>query len=105
MIKPRQKFHRPKSFLQGVHYLRLLPAEDKSDGDISIVAFSSYTASPAYLVVLDKNGNKIRCPRDDLYELPGENHRLSASRINFIFERFKSLAGIMHLAGISSCHC
>lgn len=33
-----------------------------------MVLFLSYTACPAFVVIQDETGRKIRCPRDDLFE-------------------------------------
>jgi len=62
------KYNRPKILVNRKIYFH----RDKSRIDIhqgsSMVVFLSYTACPAFVIIQDESGQKIRCPRDDLFE-------------------------------------
>lgn len=60
--------NRPQTFLTGDYYLYREHTWNRSQNDPSMVIFSSYTASPMFVVVQNRSGSKIRCPRDDLFE-------------------------------------
>ena len=72
------KYNRPVTLVHRKVYLQ----QNRSRIDIhqssSVVVFLSYTACPAFVIIQDESGLKIRCPRDDLFEfkeLPSP-HRL-----------------------------
>ena len=62
------KYNRPETFVNRKIYFH----RDKSRIDIhqgsSLVIFLSYTACPAFVIIQDETGRKIRCQRDDLFE-------------------------------------
>lgn len=64
-----QKLIRPGTLIQGNLYLHSISIADDKGGDNSMIRFISYTACPAMVIILDSNGNKIRCARDDLFDL------------------------------------
>ena len=72
------KYNRPETFVNRKIYFH----RDKSRIDIhqgsSLVIFLSYTACPAFVIIQDESGRKIRCQRDDLFEFNeiSTSHRL-----------------------------
>jgi hypothetical protein len=64
-----QKLTRPGTLEQGKLYLHSVYKSDDNGGNVSLIRFSSYTACPAIVIIIDRKGKKIRCARDDLFEL------------------------------------
>lgn len=63
------KLIRPQTLEQGQYYLHRENPIRNMPHSTAVVLFMSYTACPACVVVQDESGKKIRCPRDDLFEL------------------------------------
>jgi hypothetical protein len=83
---------RPVSFYSDKRYLYWMPSLNNHQVDPSIVRFSSYTASPAFVIVEIVSGQRIRCPRDDLFEINAEEVASSATRINPLIERLEAIS-------------
>lgn len=63
----------PESLLEGEHYIyREGPQSDKPAS--SIVKFVAYTSCPAIVVVSVGSGQKVRCPRDLLFNRQSESN-------------------------------
>lgn len=59
---------RPATFVKGGQYLwrSTLPSQETK-----VVRFIGYDPCPAFIIVLDSSGQKMRCPRDDVFLPPG----------------------------------
>lgn len=78
-------FNRPQTLENGKFYLLRENSMIKIPHGPSVVRFSSYTASPAFVIVQDKSGEKMRCPRDNLFDLMNQASKLSSNRTaNFL---------------------
>lgn len=63
------KLIRPGTLEQGRLYLRRKPSAHDDNVTATLVRFSSYTACPALVIIQDSMGKKVRCTRDDLFEV------------------------------------
>jgi hypothetical protein len=86
-------FNRPDTFQKGELYLFRAHSLYGNQGAPSIVAFSSYTSSPAFVIIQNNTGSKIRCPRDDLFELLDPKMVIRPVRNPTLLERIKSFPG------------
>jgi hypothetical protein len=68
-----------------------MPSLNNHMGEPTIVKFSSYTASPAFIIVEFVSGQRIRCPRDDLFEIDVKQVASSPTRFNPLVERLKAI--------------
>ncbi len=68
-IEIMMNLNRPQTLEIGKFYLHRDHSMIRKYKVASVVIFSSYTACPAFVIVQDKSGVKIRCPRDDLFTL------------------------------------
>lgn len=62
-------FTRPKSLERDKLYLLRVDHPNTERKTVSAVFFSSYTSCPAYIIIKDQSGKKIRCSRDNLFVL------------------------------------
>ena len=60
---------RPHTLEQGQYYLHRENPFKNMPYSTAVVLFMSYTSCPVCVVIQDESGEKIRCPRDDLFEL------------------------------------
>jgi hypothetical protein len=56
---------RPPTLVEGCHYLRL----DRSSPAFQQVSFVAYEACPAFVIVVQADGRRVRCPRQELWEI------------------------------------
>lgn len=89
------KYNRPETFQLGEFYLFRERSINRKYHDSSIVKFSNYTACPAYVIIQNKDGEKIRCPRDDLFKISDPNLLLPLFRLASLYERIKFSSGFI----------
>ncbi len=63
------RLNRPQTLENGKFYLHREQSRIRKYKVVSVVLFSSYSACPAFVIVQDESGVKIRCPRDDLFTI------------------------------------
>ena len=75
-VKPK----RPETLVEGQRYLWQENAGSANGGSFQRVTFVSYYPCPAFVVVLDEEGRKRRCLREEIYtaESTSQDRRLSA---------------------------
>jgi len=66
---PLENFNRPQTLQLGEFYIYRERSIFGKHPGASVVIFSCYTACPAFVIIQNKSGKKIRCPRDDLFAL------------------------------------
>lgn len=83
---PKFQFIRPYTFERGKYYIfreRQLGSGRKAP---SVVKFIAYDACPAWVIIQDSRGLKMRCLREDIFEINNDFHhhachqQLSTSR-------------------------
>jgi hypothetical protein len=87
------RFNRPHTFQNGELYSYHPHSLNENQCAPSIVTFSSYTSSPAFVIIQNNSGSKIRCPRDDLFELLDAEIVSIPVRTTTLLERIKDLPG------------
>ena len=60
-------FIRPDTLVEGNEYLLIEHAGKESKLMLTTVRFVSYTSCPGFVVVSDGKGERMRCPRDDVF--------------------------------------
>jgi hypothetical protein len=70
---PAVQFIHPYSLERGKDYFYREREIDCKHNTFFIVKFVSYEPCPATVIIQELSGRKIRCPRDDLFELKENN--------------------------------
>ena len=89
------KLVRPETLQLGELYLFRERSINGKYQDSSVVKFNNYTACPAYVIIQNKDGKKIRCPRDDLFKNSDPNLLLPPFRLASLFELIKFSSGFI----------
>lgn len=61
----------PTTLLDGQNYFLKNQGASDPQADFVPVQFISYTPCPAYVIVANPDGQRIRCTRDDVYLITG----------------------------------
>ena len=77
------KYTRPVTLVHRKVYLQHNRSRIGIHQSSSVVVFLSYTACPAFVIIQDESGLKIRCSRDDLFEF---NELPSPQRLETLVE-------------------
>jgi hypothetical protein len=74
------KLKRPETLVEGKRYLWQENARSASGQSFHRVTFISYYPCPAFVIVLDEEGRKRRCLREEIFtrETTGQDRRLLA---------------------------
>ena len=81
---PSIQFVRPYSFARGKEYFYREREIDCERNSPSIVKFVSYDPCPAIVIISDPSGRKVRCPRDDLFELKANSFKKTPPQLSSI---------------------
>jgi hypothetical protein len=74
----RVKLKRPETLVEGQRYLWQENARSANGGSFHRVTFVSYYPCPAFVIVLDEEGRKRRCLREEIFtpETTSQDRRL-----------------------------
>ena len=78
VMATHQSYLRPQTLIEGQRYSRMERGQDGDGTTYTEVLFVAYTSCPAFVIISNGSGHKLRCLREDLFmrvAVPDESHK------------------------------
>ena len=77
-VTTQQPYLRPQTLIEGQRYSLTERGQDGDGATYTEVLFVAYTSCPAFVIISNGSGRKVRCLREDLFiraALPDDSHK------------------------------